>query len=57
MTTRIHIVNFGPDPIEADTGALYNLPPKIIYPQSAENFYVFDGQDVVVREKKQEQQK
>lgn len=53
MTTRIHIVNFGPDVVEVNLGPLYNHPPKQIYSQGSESFYVFDGQDVTVKEVRQ----
>ncbi len=54
MTTRIHVVNFGPDVIEVSTGALYNHPAAKVYPQDSANLYVFDGQEVNVRELKPE---
>jgi hypothetical protein len=52
MTTRVHIVNFGPDVVEADRPNS-TLPMKI-YPQGSADFYVYDEQTVVVREVKPE---
>ena len=47
MTTRIHIVNFGPQAIEVETTT---STPQKLYAQQSDNFYVYDGQDVKVTE-------
>ena len=49
MTTRIHVVNFGPAIVTVDReGSL----SEDIYPLSYKDYYVWDGQVVVVKEKK-----
>lgn len=54
MTTRIHIVNFGPDVVEIETQTSVG---QKVYPQDSANFYVYDGQDVTVKEVKPPQVK
>ena len=50
MTTKVHVVNFGPDVVEVERTD--NLFKTKIYPQQSEDFTVWDGKDVVVREVK-----
>lgn len=53
MTTRIHIVNFGPDYVEAQPktpiGTATATPTKL-GPQQSADFYVYDSQEVLVKE-------
>jgi ligand-binding SRPBCC domain-containing protein len=51
MTTRIHIVNFGPDLVEVETPS---ATPVKIWPHDSANFYVYDKQTVTVKEVKTE---
>jgi hypothetical protein len=50
MTTRIHIVNFGPDLVVAETPT---TTPVKIWPHESQNFYVYDNEVVTVGELKQ----
>jgi hypothetical protein len=58
MTTKVHVVNFGPDVVEVqpivekigDT----SQPATKLYPQSSCDFYVYDGNAIVVQEEKKE---
>ena len=52
MTTRIHIVNLGPDRVVAESP---NTAPVELYPSDSANFYVYDQQTVTVKEFKFEQ--
>jgi hypothetical protein len=49
MTTRIHIVNFGPDVVEVETP---QAVVQQIFQNSYKDFYVYDQHDVIVREVK-----
>jgi hypothetical protein len=49
MTTRIHVVNFGPDIVTADRPGQLS---EDIYPLSYKDYYVWDGQTVTITEKK-----
>jgi hypothetical protein len=56
MTTRIHIVNFGPDVVEVEIPSAVlqqngqqNAATKIYQNQYAD-FHVYDNHDVLVRE-------
>ena len=51
MTTKIHVVNFGPQTVEVEKSN--DTIPVVIYPQESQNFYVCDGQDVTIKEVKQ----
>lgn len=58
MTTRIHIVNFGPDVVEVEIPSVTlqqngqkNAAEKI-YQHQYKDFYVYDQHDVLVREVK-----
>jgi hypothetical protein len=51
MTTKVHVVNFGPDVVEAETT---NVKQKL-YPHQYADFYVYDGAEVTVREVKTQQ--
>ena len=53
MTTRIHIVNFGPKAVEVEALTPIVFPKKL-YAQESADFYVYDGQDVHVTEAKEE---
>lgn len=53
MTTKIHVVNFGPEPVESVPSLLYGRPSVRLYAQQSVDFYVFDGQDVTIREVRQ----
>lgn len=49
MTTRIHVVNLGPDKvIVTPTGS----PESVLYPGDSVNEYVYDTREVLVREQK-----
>jgi hypothetical protein len=51
MTTRIHIVNFGPDKVEASIESTnVTSAPEVIWPSQYKDFYVHDNHDVVVKE-------
>jgi hypothetical protein len=51
MTTRVHIVNFGPNAVEVSVPAYSGAPiPSYIYAQDSKNFTVYDGQDIIVKE-------
>lgn len=50
MTTRIHIVNLGPSVVEAETST--TAPSTKLYHGDSVNFYVYEGQEVIVREVK-----
>jgi hypothetical protein len=54
MTTRIHVVNFGPQPVEVLVTPDDTVVHSVIYPQQAEGYYVYEGQIVRVREQKPE---
>lgn len=54
MTTKVHVVNFGPDVIVVHTAPPHE--PAQIYPQQSNDFYVWDGQDVVIKEVKIKQE-
>ena len=49
MTTRIHVVNFGPDIVTADRPGQLS---EDIYPLSYKDYYVWDGQTVTITENK-----
>jgi hypothetical protein len=51
MTTRIHIVNFGPDVVEVSYESS-NISPERIWPSQYKDFYVYDSHDIVVKELK-----
>jgi len=57
MTTRIHVVNFGPDVVEATTDPNWGNPPVKIYPSQYQDFYVYDNHDILVKEVKPEPEK
>lgn len=59
MTTRIHIVNLGPDAVEVQKSnpntppsELLKQAPVILYPSDSYNEYVYDTQSVTVTERK-----
>lgn len=59
MTTRIHVVNLGPDAVEVAKVnmtpyglTVYCDTPKSLYPGDSFNEYVHDSQSVLVTEKK-----
>lgn len=59
MTTKVHIVNFGPDAIsftlvEPATGAELQHAGKIpdLHAQQSADIYVHSGQDLVIKELK-----
>lgn len=47
MTTKVHVVNFGPDVVEATTTT--GLKQEI-YQQQSKDFYVWDRQELFIRE-------
>jgi hypothetical protein len=47
MTTRIHIVNYGPKPVNVTANDHIRAT---LYSQQSYDEYVFDGQDIVVKE-------
>jgi len=54
MTTRVHVVNLGPDKIivqkiNPQTSQLIPTPVEI-YPGDSVNEYVYDSQSLIVRE-------
>lgn len=49
MTTRFHIVNFGPDPIVIHPEDKSH-PGQVIHPQSYADFYVYKGRVYQVSE-------
>ena len=53
MTTRIHIVNFGPDVVEVDTPT--TAPTKEIWPSQYADFYVYPGNEITITEKVKEE--
>jgi hypothetical protein len=58
MTTRIHIVNFGPDVVEASVESTnVTSAPEKIYPSQYKDFYVYDNHDILVKEVKPETEK
>lgn len=60
MTTRIHVVNFGPDYVELtpvdptkSTEILIQTKPSTkLGPQQSADLYVYDSQSIVIQEKK-----
>ena len=50
MTTKIHIVNYGPGAIQVDTP---NTAREFIFAQQSNDYYVYDEHDVVVKEVKE----
>lgn len=52
MTTKIHIVNFGPDKVEASivSDATGISSPTVIWPSQYNDFYVYDNHDILVKE-------
>ena len=54
MTTRIHVVNFGPDVVEASVPDIAKSLPVQIWPSQYSDFYVYDNHDIVVKEVKPE---
>jgi hypothetical protein len=64
MTTRVHIVNFGPDAVNIEmldpqTGqkAGVSIPDQILYSQQSSDIYVHDTQAFTVVEAKKETKK
>ena len=53
MTTRIHIVNFGPDKVEVHIPQQINTLAETIWPNQYKDFWVYDNHEVVVREVKE----
>jgi hypothetical protein len=49
MTTRIHVVNLGPDKVIVTPT---NSPESVLYPGDSVNEYVYDVREVLVREQK-----
>jgi hypothetical protein len=49
MTTRIHVVNMGPDLVEITPT---NCPTYVLSMGESQNEYVYEGRDVVVVERK-----
>ena len=47
MTTSVHVVNLGPQPIEVK---FVDITKKVLYPRESENFYVFDTQSLTIVE-------
>jgi len=57
MTTRIHVVNFGPDPVEVNQSPVTGgLNPTKLYPNQYADFWVYDNHDVLVKEVKEPKQ-
>ena len=54
MTTKVHVVNFGPDVVEVTPTQGY---PQRLYQHQYADFYVYDNQDITIKELKQENQK
>jgi hypothetical protein len=54
MTTRIHIVNFGPDVVKVDTPT--TAPTKEIWPGQYADFFVYPSNELTITEKKSEQE-
>jgi hypothetical protein len=54
MTTRVHIVNLGPDPVDVtkQNPSEEIFPVATLYPGESVNEYVHDTQDLTVKEKK-----
>lgn len=56
MTTRILVINHGPDPVEVrsafhtPTGHLSTAPLGVVPPQAEGSFYVYPGQQLLVTE-------
>jgi hypothetical protein len=52
VTTKVHVVNFGPDVVEVDNSQCNCVVAEItkIYPQQSADFTVWKGKDVIVRE-------
>ncbi len=53
MTTKVHVVNFGPDVVEVTPTQGYS---QRLYHQQYADFYVYDNQDITIKELKQENQ-
>ena len=49
MTTRIHVVNLGPDKVIVTPT---NSPESVLYPGDSVSEYVYDVREVLVREQK-----
>lgn len=49
MTTRIHVVNLGPDKVIVTPT---NSPESVLYPGDSVNEYEYDIREVLVREQK-----
>lgn len=56
MTTRVHIVNYGPDSVVVKTTnpatGVDQVPDEDVYPQNAVDRYVHDAQAISISEKK-----
>jgi hypothetical protein len=57
MTTKVHIVNFGPQAVivtrtSLQTGEDLKFQEPPIYPQQSVDVYVHDSQNIVISEKK-----
>jgi hypothetical protein len=47
VTTLVHIVNFGPDPIDVKVG---QQPAKRVFARQSFDAYVYRGQDIAIAE-------
>jgi len=61
MTTSVHVVNFGPEQVRVEAvnpttkGAIpVSFAPTILYSQQSANFYVHDGQSLLIEEIREE---
>jgi len=53
MTTRVHVVNFGPDPIIVSRPN--QTVNEMIWSQESKDYYVYEGAAVVIKEVKPQQ--
>ena len=54
MTTRVHVVNFGPLPVEVETNPTQK---RVLFSQESDNFWVYQGQELRVREQEPNKEK
>lgn len=52
MTTRIHVVNFGPDVVEVS--AMDKMLRQQLFTQQSADFYVYPGHEILVEELKKD---
>ena len=55
VTTRIHVVNLGSDAVIVTPSN--NSPESVLYPGDSVNEYVYEGRNVLVKEKKADEPK